>query len=166
MTVIAPTHICRVNIRYCACSRGERANHVQQLLREGWYPATVIEPSTCALFTTLDHFMLLTAIANTNVRDFVTSLQTSGNALRLLPLAVSFLALYGWQILTNAQECYRLFGVMTRQWAFLHRMMRAGRAHDARGIAGTFPGEAAVRCWACPRDGVNMPAKWREDPTQ
>ncbi|KAL1684835.1 hypothetical protein GGG16DRAFT_28990, partial [Schizophyllum commune] len=90
MTVIAPTHICRVNVRYCACSRGERANHVQQLLREGWYPATVIEPSTCALFTTLDHFMLLTAIANTNVRDFITSLQTSGNALRLLPLANRF----------------------------------------------------------------------------
>ncbi|KAL1699668.1 hypothetical protein EV121DRAFT_283940 [Schizophyllum commune] len=150
MTVIAATHICRINIRYCACSRGERANHVQQLLREGWYPATVLEPSTCALFSTLDHFMLLTAIANTNVRDFITSLQTSGNALRLLPLA----------------ECYRAFGVMTRQWAFLHRMMRAGRAHDTRGIAGTLPGEAAVRCWACPRDGVNMPAGWREDPTQ
>ncbi|KAL1698752.1 hypothetical protein EV121DRAFT_217647 [Schizophyllum commune] len=150
MTVIAPTHICRVKIRYCACSRGERASHVDQLLREGWYPATVLEPSTCALFSTLDHFMLLTAIANTNVRDFITSLQYSGNALRLLPLA----------------ECYRAFGSMSRQWAFLQRMKRAGRAHDACGIAGTRPGDAAVPCWACPHDGINMPAGWREDPTQ
>ena len=89
MTVIAATHICRLKIRYCACSRGERADRVQQLLREGWYPATVIEPSTCATFSALDHFTLLTSIANTNVRDFVTSLQYAGNALQLLPLAVS-----------------------------------------------------------------------------
>ncbi|TRM57177.1 hypothetical protein BD626DRAFT_412511 [Schizophyllum amplum] len=150
MTVIAPTHICRLKIRYCACSRGEGATNVQQLLREGWFPATVIEPSTCALFTTLDHFALLTVIANTNVRDFVSSLQCSGNALRLL----------------SSPECYRAFGTMSRQWTFLHRMKRAGRAHDARGIAGTLPGEAAVRCWACPQDGVNMPPTWREDDRQ
>ncbi|TRM64737.1 hypothetical protein BD626DRAFT_400204 [Schizophyllum amplum] len=150
MTVIAPTHICRLKVRYCACSRGLLASNVQQLLREQWYPATVLEPSTCALFSTLDHFALLTVVANTNVRDFVTSLQCSGNGLRLV----------------NPAECYRAFGVMSRQWTFLHRMKRAGRAHDARGIAGTLPGEAAVRCWACPQDGVNMPATWRNDETQ
>ncbi|TRM57974.1 hypothetical protein BD626DRAFT_411071, partial [Schizophyllum amplum] len=150
MTVIAPTHICRLKMRYCACSRSEGATNVQQLLREEWFPATVIEPSTCALFTTLDHFALLTAIANTNVRDFVSSLQCSGNALRL----------------SASPECYRAFGTMSRQWTFLHRMKRAGRAHDARGIAGTLPGEAAVRCWACPQDGVNMPPAWREDHVQ
>ncbi|TRM58840.1 hypothetical protein BD626DRAFT_409846, partial [Schizophyllum amplum] len=103
-----------------------------------------------ALFTTLDHFALLTVIANTNVRDFVTSLQSSGNALRLQP----------------SPECYRAFGVMSRQWTFLHRMKRAGRAHDERGIAATHSGEAAVRCWACPKDGVNMPLGWRDDQTQ
>ncbi|KAI4517040.1 hypothetical protein K525DRAFT_211789 [Schizophyllum commune Loenen D] len=150
MTVIAPTHICRLKIRYCACSRGDRATHVQQLLREGWYPATVIEPATCATFTALDHFALLTTVATTNVRDFISSLQLSGNALRMIPLA----------------ECYRAFGGMSRQWTFLHRMKRAGRAHDERGIAGTRPGEAAVRCWACPQDGVNMPVGWRNDELQ
>ncbi|KAL1740807.1 hypothetical protein HDZ31DRAFT_46736 [Schizophyllum fasciatum] len=149
MTVIAPTHICRLKIQYCACSRGERATHVQQLLREGWYPATITEPATCATFATLDHFALLTTVATTNVRDFISSLQLSGNALHLIPLA----------------ECYRAFGVMSRQWSFLHRMMRAGRGHDERGIAGTKPGEAAVPCWACPHDGVNMPAGWRESNT-
>ncbi|KAK7000631.1 hypothetical protein R3P38DRAFT_2797322 [Favolaschia claudopus] len=51
---------------------------------------------------------------------------------------------------------------MARQWAFLWRLMRAGRAHDKAGVEATALGECAVRCWACPHDGRNLPDGWRE----
>lgn len=51
---------------------------------------------------------------------------------------------------------------MQRQWAFIKRLTRAGRAHDPKGVQATKPGECAVRCWACPEDGVNLPPNWRD----
>ncbi|KAK6992824.1 hypothetical protein R3P38DRAFT_2473087, partial [Favolaschia claudopus] len=54
------------------------------------------------------------------------------------------------------------FRLMSRQWAFLKRLKRAGRGHDERGVAGTEKGELAVLCWACPHDGKNLPSDWRE----
>lgn len=51
---------------------------------------------------------------------------------------------------------------MQRQWSFLKRVRRAGRVHDAAGIKATKQGECAVRCWACPEDGVNLPSNWRD----
>lgn len=51
---------------------------------------------------------------------------------------------------------------MSRQYSFLQRMRRAGRAHDPAGIVATKAGEAMVVCWACPYDGRNLPADWRD----
>ncbi|KAL1751670.1 hypothetical protein FB107DRAFT_221498 [Schizophyllum commune] len=148
MTLITPTCITRVAISYCGCSRSSNSTRVQQLLREGWFPATTIEPNTCATFAALDHFDLLAVIANVNVRDFVSTLECAGDALHL----------------GKRPDVYKAFGCMSRQWGFLQRMKRAGRAHDDKGIDGTAEGEAAVRCWACPRDGINMPPGWRDTP--
>lgn len=41
-------------------------------------------------------------------------------------------------------------------------MKRAGRGHVPNGIATTKAGELAVKCWACPQPGVNIPANWQE----
>ncbi|KAL1662393.1 hypothetical protein GGF50DRAFT_59092 [Schizophyllum commune] len=146
MTLISPTGISRIAIAYCACSRSSNTTRVQQLLREGWYPATTQEPNTCATFEALDHFELLAVVANVNVRDYISTLERAGNALHL----------------GKMPDVYKAFGRMSRQWGFLLRMKRAGCGHDKEGIGGTSEGGAAVRCWACPRDGVNMPPNWRD----
>ncbi|KAI5895151.1 uncharacterized protein SCHCODRAFT_02494560 [Schizophyllum commune H4-8] len=150
MTLISPTGISRIAISYCGCSRSSNTTRVQQLLREGWYPATTQEPNTCATFEALDHFELLAVVANVNVRDYISTLERAGDALHL----------------GKMPDVYKAFGRMSRQWGFLLRMKRAGRAHDKAGIGGTIEGGAAVRCWACPRDGVNMPPGWRDADTQ
>lgn len=49
-----------------------------------------------------------------------------------------------------------------RQFAFLKRLKRSGRGHDPAGVNATAPGETAVLCWACPHDGMNLPAGWRD----
>ncbi|KAJ7314160.1 hypothetical protein DFH08DRAFT_972914 [Mycena albidolilacea] len=51
---------------------------------------------------------------------------------------------------------------MARQWAVLKRLRRSGRGHDPGGVEKTKLGECAVICWACPHDGRNLPADWRE----
>ncbi|KAL1661534.1 hypothetical protein GGF50DRAFT_60884, partial [Schizophyllum commune] len=41
------------------------------------------------------------------------------------------------------------------------KVPRGGRGNAKSGIRGTVPGELAVRCWACPRLGINLPPNWQ-----
>ncbi|KAJ7156558.1 hypothetical protein C8R43DRAFT_1125753 [Mycena crocata] len=50
MTVIEAPVIHQIHICYCACSKSDHADPLEQLLRNAWYPAT------CATFKTLDAF--------------------------------------------------------------------------------------------------------------
>ncbi|KAJ7913301.1 hypothetical protein B0H13DRAFT_1873983 [Mycena leptocephala] len=59
-------------------------------------------------------------------------------------------------------DCYKAFLRMLCEYAWLLRAKRAGRGHDPAGLAATKQGECAVVCWACPYDGHNLPADWRE----
>ncbi|KAI5897299.1 uncharacterized protein SCHCODRAFT_02489565 [Schizophyllum commune H4-8] len=43
----------------------------------------------------------------------------------------------------------------------LKSVPRAGIGNTKKGIKGTKPGELAIRCWACPRVGVNLPPDWQ-----
>ncbi|KAJ6447661.1 hypothetical protein C8R47DRAFT_1231344 [Mycena vitilis] len=51
---------------------------------------------------------------------------------------------------------------MARQYPFLNRTKRAGRAHDPDGLNATAQGECGVVCWTCPYDGRNLPDNWRD----
>ncbi|KAF7327202.1 CxC2 domain-containing protein [Mycena kentingensis (nom. inval.)] len=121
---------------------------VSQLLRNGWYPATVLEPATCATFRTLRTFRLYNVVGNMNVADFIAASER----------ATSSAAVAG---LTAVPDRTRQFQRMSRQWAFLSRLKRAGRGHDPAGVEATQLGACAVECWACPHDGKNLPADWR-----
>ncbi|KAK7027564.1 CxC2 domain-containing protein [Favolaschia claudopus] len=98
----------------------------EQLLRNAWYPATTVDPGTCATFATLEVFRLLTVIGALSVLDFVGTMEKSTNP---------------------SGDRYRAFGRMSRQFSFLGRLKR---------------GECAVRCWACPQEGVNLPEGWKD----
>ncbi|KAJ7180030.1 hypothetical protein C8R43DRAFT_871280 [Mycena crocata] len=148
MVVMDVKFVHRVRFRYCACDENNDALNLEQLLRMGWYPATVVDPETCATFAALDFFRLLSVVANVNVRDFVSTLErnTNANATESVPVC----------------DRYKAFGRMSRQWGFLKRMMRAGCAQHPGGMKDAKRGEAAVECWTCPHDGKNIPDGWRE----
>jgi hypothetical protein len=55
-----------------------------------------------------------------------------------------------------------VFSRIARQYSFLLRAKRAGRAHETNGLLNTKRGELAVLCWACPHDGKNLPEGWRD----
>ncbi|KAK7027686.1 CxC2 domain-containing protein [Favolaschia claudopus] len=146
MVVMDFPSIHTIDYRYCACDASDDANNLQQLLRNRWYPATTIDPATCATFATLETYRLLNVVANVNVQDFIGTMERKSDATRI----------------HSIPDRYKAFGLMCRQWACLKRLKRAGRAHDERGVAGTKNGECAVLCWACPHDTINLPNNWRD----
>ncbi|KAK6980521.1 CxC2 domain-containing protein [Favolaschia claudopus] len=149
MVVIDAPVIHQIRIAFCKCSKSDCADNLEQLLRNAWYPATVTDPGTCATFRTLEAFRLFSVVGNINVRDFVTSLERMTDA-----TAASGM--------TWIPDRYKQFHRMARQWAFLWRLLRAGRGHDKLGVEATRLGECSVTCWACPHDGRNLPEGWRE----
>ncbi|KAK7028695.1 CxC2 domain-containing protein [Favolaschia claudopus] len=149
LTVIEEPTLHEIRMRYCKCSKSDQADNLEQLLRNGWYPATVTDPGTCATFRSLEIYRLYSVVGNMNVRDFMTSVErmtdtTATSGMTWLP------------------DRYKQFSRVSRQWSFLSRLKRAGRGHDPKGPEGTAQGECAVRCWACPQEGRNLPDGWRE----
>ncbi|KAJ7717597.1 hypothetical protein B0H16DRAFT_1740547 [Mycena metata] len=146
MVVLHVDMIHTVPFHYCACDSSDDSPNLEQLLRNGWYPATTVDPATCATFECLDLFRLLNVTGNINVRDFVTTLErrTSATNVKRIP------------------DRYRAFGRMARQHSWLMRLIHAGRAHDPLGLGNTKLGECAELCWACPQVDINLPEGWRD----
>ncbi|KAJ7115521.1 hypothetical protein C8R43DRAFT_1138146 [Mycena crocata] len=149
MTVIDVPLIHRVRYQYCKCQKASHSNNLQQCLRNKWYPATVTDPATCATFASLETFRLQNVVGNMNVNDFITAMERQTNAA----------ASTGMDWIPHR---YKEFMRMTRQWAWLYRAKRAGRAFDVHGLMATAARECAVLCWACPHDQRNLPADWRK----
>ncbi|KAJ7048440.1 hypothetical protein C8F01DRAFT_1280798 [Mycena amicta] len=107
LTVMDHGGIFKVDVRFCGCSDSLRHphGHLLQLMDNGWYPATTIEPSTCATYALLEHFRLLKVVANVNANDFVRTLERLTDATHTKKVA----------------DRYKSFIRMSRQWDFLTR---------------------------------------------
>ncbi|KAK7027577.1 CxC2 domain-containing protein [Favolaschia claudopus] len=132
-TVIDVNGVHNVAVQFCACD--STVEHRQQLMRVCWWPATALDPSTCATFG-----LLLSSF------HFLRSLELLTNADGLNPLP-------------NRR---RAFIHIVRQHRMMLMMKRAGRGHSPSGIEGTAQGELALQCRACPQDGRNLPVGWNQ----
>ncbi|KAK6977639.1 CxC2 domain-containing protein [Favolaschia claudopus] len=72
-----------VKLRYCGCDLSDHANNLQQLLRNGWYPATTVDPGTCATLHTLDIFRMQNVVGNLTVHDAVRVMERCTDATRV-----------------------------------------------------------------------------------
>ncbi len=77
ITVLHINGIHQVHVAYCGCDISDSETCWQQLMHNGWYPATTTDPHSCATFECLNTFHLLNVTANVNVRDYVTFLERS-----------------------------------------------------------------------------------------
>ncbi|KAJ7429171.1 hypothetical protein B0H11DRAFT_1769442 [Mycena galericulata] len=145
MVVMDVTGIFTLDVRYCGCEKAERCNNLDQLLGNAWYPASTVDPGTCATFQVLEVFRLLNVVGNITAHDFVGTLERLTDPLHL----------------SSVPDRYKAFGRMSRQYAFLQRARRTGRGQEDSGLAKTAPGGMAVHCWTCPQDGKNLPAGWK-----
>ncbi|KAJ7500922.1 hypothetical protein B0H11DRAFT_2225311 [Mycena galericulata] len=146
--IVGERGVHRVALDFCGCGKG--GSHPQQLLRARLYPATVVNPRTAATFNELDSFQLMNFESKCSAYEYYHSLAREGDntGLKKLP------------------DRYHEFRRMTRQWNNLHMLKRAGRGHDADGIAATSPGECALLCPACPHPDKNLPPNWKEEPEE
>ncbi|KAJ7067282.1 hypothetical protein C8F01DRAFT_1208404 [Mycena amicta] len=149
MVVMDVRGVFSLRVRFCGCEKALRQDPVAQLMANGWYPATTIDPATCATFACLEQFRLLNVVGNLSAHDYVGILRY-----------VSSLKTYCLAFLTEAQDRYKAFGRMSRQYQFLKRSKRAGVGHDMARMDLVKPGGLAVRCWACPTVGFNLPDGW------
>ncbi|KAJ7480228.1 hypothetical protein B0H11DRAFT_1724998 [Mycena galericulata] len=164
MTVIEAPIIHQIVVRYCKCSKSDSADNIAQLMRNGWYPASITDPGTCATFKSLEAYRLYQVVGNLNVNDFIHALEhatdpTASTGMKWLPVRFNLLLTVG-KCSSKLQDRYKQFQCMARQWAFLKRVKRAGRGHDPAGIAATELRTCAVNCWACPQEGRNLPSDW------
>ncbi len=134
-----------VSVDFCGCDKaGQAGDVVQQLLRYDLWPATDCEPNTTFSFELLEHYHVQSLQGKISMYDYYLSLErltdNTGTA--------------------QAQDRYKTFMRIVAQWRHMKLLKCAGRGHDPSGVAGTRPGECALRCPACPHQGVNLPDNW------
>ncbi|KAJ7017143.1 hypothetical protein C8F04DRAFT_979864 [Mycena alexandri] len=152
MVVLDLSGVHKISYRYCGCIKSARSVNgtLGQLLGNGWYPASTIDPHTCATLDTLETFRLLNVVGNVNVQDFVGTLERKTDPLRV----------------GEAPDRYKAFGYMSRQYSFELCAKRTGCGHKTNGISKAKPGVFTVTCWPCPQDGKNLPEGWRDVETK
>ena len=150
LTVMDVTGVHVVDCRLCACDRSRDILTWQQLFRDGWYPATTRIPQSAVTMELLDLYRRLKVVGTLNVRDFVTCLEDMTDP---------------WG--TDAPpDRYKVFGRVARQDAFLARVRRSGVAHASGRLSSARTGSLVVKCWACPRVGINLPPGWESVPKE
>ncbi|KAL1750322.1 hypothetical protein FB107DRAFT_224085 [Schizophyllum commune] len=142
--IVLDRRIHSVKYRYCGCHLMDAPDHVTQLLRNRWFPATTIDTETCATFDILDLFRLASVHANVNTHNFIKVLESETDPLRLKWLP----------------DREKALGRMTRQYTHALRLKRAGCSLVPDGVTQLKAAQLAIRCWACPRKGYNMPEGW------
>ncbi|KAF9042630.1 hypothetical protein BDZ89DRAFT_944067 [Hymenopellis radicata] len=146
MTVIHINGIHIVPFHFCSCYISDHELPWQQVMRNGWYPATAKSPQTCATMTVLNFFRRMKVTASVNVRDFLTTVERITDPYNT-----------EW-----TPDRYKAFGRMQRQWNFLMRVRRSGLGHEEGGLDAAKAGALIVQCWACPRLEVNLPPNWQD----
>ncbi|KAJ7659782.1 hypothetical protein DFH06DRAFT_1326803 [Mycena polygramma] len=134
MVVIHVNGIHTVEFNFCGCDKFRQTNNLGQLLGNTWYPATTIDPGTCATFKCLEAFRLLNVVGNLTVSDYVGTLERLSDPLHL----------------------------STVLYSYVQRAQQAGCAHNPAGLQATEDGGLAVPCWTCPQEGKNLPDGWRD----
>ncbi|KAJ7630167.1 hypothetical protein FB45DRAFT_1027401 [Roridomyces roridus] len=148
MVVVDTTGVFTLDLCYCGCRPWEGTSTVNQLIDNAWYPATVVEPATCATFRVLEEFCLLNVVGNVSVNDYIGTLERMSDPL----------------MSGDLPDRYKAFGRMTRQYDFLQRAARTGWAQTDNGLSMITPGGMAVLCWSCPHRDMNLPEGWQDVP--
>jgi hypothetical protein len=88
MVVMHVNGIHTIEFQYCNCGKAARTNNLCQLIDNAWYPATTVDPETCATLECLEHFRLLNVVGNVSVHDYVGTLERLTDPLRVTRMPV------------------------------------------------------------------------------
>ncbi|KAJ7908412.1 hypothetical protein B0H13DRAFT_1617500 [Mycena leptocephala] len=136
------TGVHEIKVRFCECNA--EIPHWRQLMWARWWPATVINPQTCATFAVVRLFQIMNCLGKVSAHNFMRSLELLSNNDGLHPVSIM----------------WRAFRHIVRQYCTTLMMKRMGRGHDLSGVNGTKQGELVLQCRAYPQDGMNVPPRW------
>lgn len=148
LRIVHTTSIHDIAIAYCACSR--EIPRDLQLLRRGLYPATQQLVRTCVTFSLLKSFHLFALNGKISMYDMYRSIERLSNNTGI----------------NMPRSRYRPTMRCLNQWRHLKALKRAGRGHDATGVAGTSHGQLAILCPSCPHPSINLPDGWEDAPKE
>ena len=158
LTVFHITGVHQFLIQYCQCALDSPSRR-RQLLREKYFPATLIRPHTVFTFALLNFFHKLQSQNKTNLYDFYNTIIHLCNGAGLSPEIVS-ISNVSHSPVTNDNNQYRYneISLVYRMWVNLHILKRGGAAHHPGGVESVPDGGMAVECPACPHPGRNVDA--------
>ncbi|KDR67025.1 hypothetical protein GALMADRAFT_106020 [Galerina marginata CBS 339.88] len=140
------TGLHEIALDFCNCEH--RQPQFIQLLRFGWFPATVGFPHTASTLRLLKFFQMLSFESKASAYEFYQTLsRLTDNTGTKIP-----------------RDRYRTLLRIIREYRHIKMLKRAGRGHSVGGAAGTTQGECAVICPACPHPGINLPNGWEKAP--
>ncbi|KAJ7184060.1 hypothetical protein C8R46DRAFT_1026074 [Mycena filopes] len=131
-----------VKLDFCGCD--STISHRQQLMRACLWPATSLDPQTCATFNVCRLFEVQNCLGKISAYDFVRSLELLTNNDGLTP----------------TPDRRRAFRAISRQFRMMEGLKRAARGHDNTGVDGTGQGEVTLDCRMCPQPKKNLPKGW------
>ncbi|KAJ7705920.1 hypothetical protein B0H16DRAFT_1345957 [Mycena metata] len=132
-----------VKLSFCGCD--SRVEHRQQLRRACLWPATSVDPQTCATENVIRLFEMQNCLGKISAYNFVRSLELLSNN-------------DGMETVRKREDRRRAFRAIVRQYRMMELHKRAGRGHEDSGVNGTRQGELAEpRCRMCPIPEVNIP---------
>ncbi|THU93123.1 hypothetical protein K435DRAFT_861819 [Dendrothele bispora CBS 962.96] len=115
-TVIHVNGIHTIRAAFCDCAQKFTCGEFrQQLLRHEFFPATHIDPHTCATFKVLNHFHVMTLQGKVTTYDYYNGLEKIRNNAGL----------------SENVDQYEAFSQMIRLWRHLKMLKRAGQGNDA-----------------------------------
>ena len=76
LTVIDTNGIHLVNVWFCGCDQaGNHGNHVRQLMRRDWFPATTTDPQTVATYALLEYAHIISVQSKLSLYDYYISIE-------------------------------------------------------------------------------------------
>ncbi|PBK63779.1 hypothetical protein ARMSODRAFT_893876, partial [Armillaria solidipes] len=147
-TVIHTNGIHRLSLDFCWCEH--RVAPWKQLLRAELFPATVDQPKTCASFRLLEQFQAVSGSGKVSAYEYHQALKQMTDATGI----------------NKPKSKYKSLARLTRQFAHMKMLKRAGRGNVEDGIKTTVAGGLALLCPACPRPGVNLLPDWESAPLE
>ncbi|EIN11591.1 hypothetical protein PUNSTDRAFT_62212 [Punctularia strigosozonata HHB-11173 SS5] len=139
-----------VNLSYCQCKFPNVQSARDQLLNIGLYPASSKQPRTAFTFRFLDSFHRLTLQGKITLHDFLLAIIHTTDSAGLRDRVFR----------------YHEATLATRQYFYLLRLKRAGRAHVPNGVSEVPSGALTVLCPACPQPLWNLPDNWEQYPPE
>ncbi|TEB31109.1 hypothetical protein FA13DRAFT_1754893 [Coprinellus micaceus] len=147
ITLITGNGVHRTRVRFCSCHG--IPDQFSQLMKAGFFPATVKQPRTAFSFSVLDQFQRLQLQCKAAAYDFCATLRRATDD----------------AFTSKVPDIFPQFVIVMQIWRVVTAMKRLGQAHGIDEILRhRRQGNLVVHCPVCPEPHFNIATNWQTIP--